>query len=73
MVCYGEYEMWDIMSKYNLEKFAIEHKVKIEKPIVDVRFDLGINSVREICAKIEDSDFVVFEFEGIIRIMEIGV
>lgn len=74
MTCFQEYDRWTIEDKYDMEKFAMKFQVYDRRhPIVDARFTLDVQSVRKICARIEDFDTVVFEEKGNIIIMEFGV
>jgi hypothetical protein len=74
MTCYQEYDRWTIETKDDMERFAMKFKVyDPRKPIVDVRFNLDVDSIRQICAKIIECDLVVFEENGNIVIMEFGV
>ncbi|OEC87865.1 MULTISPECIES: hypothetical protein [Methanobacterium] len=72
MTCYQEYDRWTIEDKEDLERFAQKFKVRKE-PIVDGRFNLNIDSVRQICARITECDLVVFEENENLVIMEFGI
>lgn len=65
MVCYQEHDRIVIRDKQDLETFARENKVfDAKKPIVDGRFELNVSNIRKICAKLPDSDYVVFKEKG---------
>ncbi len=65
MTCYQEHDRITIRNKIDLENFAVENEVyDSKKPIVDGRFDLNVSNIRQICAKIEKTDYVVFKEKG---------
>lgn len=74
MACYQEYDRWTIEDKYDMDKFAKKFQVfDSHSPIVDGRFNLNVDSIRKICAKIIDCDLIVFEEKGNFIIMEFGI
>ena len=74
MVCYQEWDRIEIKNKYDLRDFAEKHEIADpRKPIVDGRFDLNVSNIREICARLDGWDIVVFEQDDYFVIMDIGV